>query len=235
MRRRAFLSGLGALALVGTLPPVSQRLIICDGNSITDYTAPLTTNHFSWQPWPMWLQRMTAGYVVNVAVAATNIDHCDDRAPVTIDPLIGLTPETWLIIFEGTNHLQSTAGDALATYAAHVKYCNARRAAGVDRIFIGTIISRNTSQYTEAQRLQFNDLIRQNYHTFADGVIDFAAIAEMGGALSWQDERYFYDGVHPTDIGSQLLAQRALADLRPIPSGTIPQKNEIYFPIEKKE
>lgn len=212
MNRRTFLAT-SLAALTGTIPalPRPSRLIICDGNSITDYTPPYINGN--WRPWPYWLAE-TGHCVVNTAVGATDIAECRQRAPVAVDTLVGLAPETWCVIFEGTNYLNRHP-DVQAAYQQHVQYCQERKAAGVDKVFIGTIIDRAPGglAYTDAQRWEFNDLIRANFASFADGVIDFAAISEMGPDGTWADSRYFWDGIHPTDTGSRLLAETARAAL----------------------
>lgn len=212
MNRRNFVAG-ALLSLAGTLPAASPptRLLICDGNSITDSTPPYINGN--WRPWPYWLS--AAGYrVVNTAVGATDIAECRQRALVAVDTLVGLAQETWCIIFEGTNYLNRYP-DVQAAYHEHVCYCRERKAAGVDKVFVGTMIDRAPAglAYTNAQRWQFNDLIKANYRDFADGVIDFASIPAMGPDGAWADSRYFYDGIHPTDEGSKLLARAARAAL----------------------
>ncbi len=215
MNRLAFLTT-SLAALAGTIPqphpePAEGRLLICDGNSITDSTPPYINGN--WRPWPYWLS--AAGYrVVNTAVGATDIAECRRRAFVVVDTLVGLASETWCIIFEGTNYLNRYP-NVQAAYHEHVCYCHERKAAGVDKVFIGTVISRAPAglAYTDTQRRQFNDLIRTNYASFADGVVDFAAMPEMGLDGTWADTRYFWDGIHPTDAGSRLLAEAARAAL----------------------
>jgi len=210
MNRRSFLASC-LLTLAGTIPQLRpSRLIICDGNSITAAAAAYYTRG-NWQPWPYQLAGLTGERVLNVAVGATNIEHCSQRAGLNVDRMVGLANETWLVIWEGTNHLSVTM-DAQLSFDAQQAYCNARRAAGVGRIFVGTIISRDpeTCTYTEAMRLEFNRLVR----TCEWSVIDFGEMAEMGPVDAWRDTRYFYDGIHPTDAGSRLLAEAAQAALR---------------------
>lgn len=195
-----------------TIPQPQLPMIICDGNSISDM--PAFAYAGNWRAWPYWL----ASYghkVVNVAVGATDIAECRQRAPVTVDTLVGLGRETWVIIFEGTNYLARNNGDVQATYDQHVAYCQERKAAGADVVMIGTIVDREPSVgYTTEQRHEFNRIIKTTWRNFADGVVDFAATT-LGQDGAWADTSLFYDGIHPTDHGSEILAQRVLYDIAP--------------------
>lgn len=201
--------------LVEGLEPVSEPaelLIICDGNSITSPRRGYTD-------WPYTLAIMTSIPTVNVAVSSNDIADCRSRAGVAVDRLVGLSDETWVIIWEGTNYLRTT-GNVQECYDQHVAYCQERRAALRQaqrpvggracrgRVLIGTIISREPTNaiYTLEQRHEFNDLLRQGWPSFADGLLDFASIPELGADDAWMNPTYFFDGIHLADPGSELVA-----------------------------
>ncbi len=191
----------------------ASRLLIADGNSISDDPAPVYASG-GFRSWPYWIMNQTSTPIVNTAVGATDIAECRQRAPINVDKLYGVALQTWVIIWEGTNHLSRNGGNVAATYAQHVSYCNERKAAGATKVYIGTIISREPSVgYSIAQKNAFNTLLRNNWSFFCDGLLDFASIPQLGGDTSYADTNYFYDGIHPTDAGSKLLADYVIAQL----------------------
>lgn len=215
MNRRTMLKAAIYLPFVALQSPEPTRLIICDGNSLSARWRDLSD-------WPTMLASLVApSYVVNTGTLSIDIGDCRQRAPKVIDTLVGLVDETWVIIWEGTNHLYW--GHSVAeNYAEHVAYCLERKAAGIDRVFVGTIISRepNNAQYSFAQRHEFNDLLRQNWRSFADGLLDFDAIPQLGADDAWANTDYFRDGVHLADAGSALVAGYVAG--RIMPGGTVP-------------
>jgi lysophospholipase L1-like esterase len=86
--------------------------------------------------------------------------------------------------------------------------CSTMRKAGA-KVIIGTILAR-TSQSTnyEASRTIYNNLIRAHWRIFADGLIDFAADARIGGT-SYTNSIYCADGVHPNNAGYAVMAELA--------------------------
>jgi lysophospholipase L1-like esterase len=94
--------------------------------------------------------------------------------------------------------------------------CSTMRKAGA-KVIIGTLLPR-TSQNAdyESDRTIYNNLIRAHWRIFADGIIDFAADARIGGT-SFTNSIYCADGVHPNNAGYAVMAELAapvIANLR---------------------
>lgn len=228
MNRRDFLHVAGLTpALFAGSPPARRRLLITEGNSLTS----MGNGGYSWpqrivvEP---WIRRLGLG-VVNIAIGGATIDDIVQRAPL-VDSLAGLADESYLLLFELTNTMRANHGDVQATYDKHRAYCLGRRALGY-KVFIGTGISRNQEIYyqqptnfTHAQMCDLNNQIRQSYHDFADGLIDFAAISELGDENACLNLRYFWDGVHLTGEGLNLVMGATLKMMQ----GWV---NTYYMPI----
>lgn len=220
MNRRRFIQSLSVLP-AAVWPQAARRdrrrLLVIEGNSLSSMgnEATVWPQHLAVQP---WMRQMRFG-VVNCALGGATIAHIARRAQM-VDSLAGVAEENWLLVFELTNTLRQNLGDVQATYDQHRAYCQARRALGF-RVLIGTGISRNQelfygtpTNFTHAQMTQLNDLIRDTYREFADGVVDFAAVPELGREDAPLNTTYFWDGVHLTGAGYALVLQTLLAELQ---------------------
>jgi lysophospholipase L1-like esterase len=83
------------------------------------------------------------------------------------------------------------------------------------KVIIGTVLPRQGLQLfgatygaDEQQRQALNALIRANT-AGAEGVIDFASDPMLGSYQNLNNERYFYDGTHPSVTGYGLMATAA--------------------------
>jgi hypothetical protein len=190
-----------------------SRLLVVDGNSISDSPSPYyhAGNRASW---PVWFQRdghaarCGVAATVNHAVGTWDVRDCAARAAELIDPLARVPgTDAWLILWEGTNALARIV-DPLKTWAAHADYIAARRAAGFSRVFVGTVISRDPRglSYSLSQRAEFNALAHQHAAGVGAEVIDFAAMPGMGADGDYANAALFHDGIHPTDAGSRMIA-----------------------------
>jgi len=117
--------------------------------------------------------------------------------------------------FAGTNDLANGA-TAAAVYATLVNYFTERRAAGWDRTVAFTLTPRSASGINanfETRRLELNALLRANWPTFADALVDVAAHPVMGVPGADQDPALYADGTHPTNYGYSLIASLVLPAL----------------------
>lgn len=217
-RRQLFRSlGLVPAAFVPQRPQLRRRYrraLVVDGNSISCIHPlywPGWVAQFLTDPWA----RLMGFAGIVTAVGGATIAECTERAPAMVDPVLDVADETWLIVFEVRNAL-NTAPDPVGVFQQHKDYCLARRAAGFTHIGIATGLSGDPAQsnYTYAQLCQLNTLIREQYRDFADFVLDFAAVPEMGAERAFADRHWFQDGVHPSTAGRGLLAQMAAAELK---------------------
>ena len=114
-----------------------------------------------------------------------------------------------VVIWGGTNDIADGVS-VLQTYSYLREFCQYERRLGF-RVFVMTMISRTG---LEKQKNQFNDLIRNDWKKFSDGIIDVAANASIGADGACSDKAYFNeDGIHLNDAGYAvvcLIAQNAL-------------------------
>jgi lysophospholipase L1-like esterase len=146
-------------------------------------------------------------------------------ATTSVDPRLSpLWPRNVLVIWGGTNDMNAGATGA-ATYANLVAYCNARRAAAGAaglKIVVLTTIARTLTAISDAQfeidRLAYNALIRANYATFADALVDIATDTHFDAPADTNDTTYYVDKTHLTVAGYAIVAAAvkvALASLAP--------------------
>lgn len=110
-----------------------------------------------------------------------------------------------VVVWEGTNDLYfgATAEESLNRLRT---YCERRRAAGW-KVLVGTVLPRSdpgTPADFEEQRVALNAGIRDEWSSFADGVMDVAADQRLGTP---SDGDYYSDDlVHLTDDGYKVVA-----------------------------
>lgn len=111
----------------------------------------------------------------------------------------------------GSNDGAGGLGQSAADYAALVvACCAARKAAGFDRVILGTLLPRaDTTTMPEASRLAYNTILRTPGWAAAngiDGIFDFAIHPIMGDPANLSNTDYFLvDKIHPAQGGYALL------------------------------
>jgi lysophospholipase L1-like esterase len=125
-----------------------------------------------------------------------------------------------LVVWAGSNDLNEgrSVGD---TYQDMVAYCLARRLTGW-RVLVLTVLPRSQSDVPtgyERDREALNSLIRKNWPSFADGLVDIASDPRLGVPGDEKDRTYYLaDRIHLTDRGYGLVARHVLTGL----SGLVP-------------
>jgi len=175
--------------------------LICDGNSLTFGTGSTAGNDY-----PSQLRTLLgSGYwVTNVGVGGKTTAQMISGGAATVDTRQdSWNPRNWLIAWEGTNQLPvSTAEES---YDLLVQYCQERRAAGANKIIVGTMLPADGR--SEVERQEYNDLIRTNWDSFADAFADVGddpTIGQTGDNLNLT--YYNADKVHMTDAGYAVVA-----------------------------
>ena len=70
-----------------------------------------------------------------------------------------------------------------------------------------TVLPRSDPSTFEAARAAYNQLVRDAWPQFADGLADIAADPRIGDALDNLDRQYYKaDAIHPNDAGSAVMA-----------------------------
>lgn len=103
-----------------------------------------------------------------------------------------------LVLFTGTNDASAGAAEgairAIATTARQRGW----------QVVVSTLISRAAEATTQQP---VSNWIRQNWRSFADSLADPAADIRLGGTGAFNSLVYFQgDGVHPTQVGQNLIA-----------------------------
>lgn len=185
--------------------------VLCDGNSLTAGLGHVSAE----DAYPGQLSRILGDCSGNMSVknlgngGQTTLDMLA-RAPTQIDPLLDRKFDLNVVVaWEGTNQLKlgSSRDDA---YQALVQYCQARRAAGF-RVIILTILPRSNNDVPDsfaASRDYVNHALRENWQTFADGLVDVAADSRFNDVT---DPTYYLDdGIHLNEFAYRIIAEKVV-------------------------
>jgi len=140
---------------------------------------------------------------MNVGVGGSMFATLESRA-AALDATISTHALNVLTVWCGTNET-TFPGNATTTHDSLRSYCLARRAAGWDKIIVATAMAR-TDQPNEAWRGAYNTLIRNNYTTYADGLIDVAANANLGTEFAYNNSYFHTDHIHLSATGCTEMA-----------------------------
>ncbi len=114
-----------------------------------------------------------------------------------------LLGETLLVIQIGINDL-GTGSEPKNVYQCLKDFCLKYRILGF-KILVATLPS-SSPLYGGNERIEYNELIRNNYNEFADGIIDLGADKNIGLPDSYKNNIYFCDIVHLTYKGYVIIA-----------------------------
>lgn len=205
-----------------------SRVIVTEGDSVTQaqsaygyvYVGAAATS-------PKW-------YLRDIAIGGSNLDtntlingstwgDLTYRATDYTDAFLASTPGALRVLYVniGTNNISPTAADFAVRYG---NYLLARRAAGWDKIVVGTLLSRSDEPFVstghEDRRLALNDIIRSSAWKSAygvDAVADMASDPTIGPFSSHADHpELWLDTVHPSAAGHALMAPYFTAALNSI-------------------
>ncbi len=183
---------------LGNLPQ-----IICEGDSIT-FGAGATSG----KDWPVTMQKALTGKyrLTNLGINGQKAYEILANAPSRTDKLWNLysaTPKVYLL-WAGSNDIAE--GKTSSVIDSLTSRISAARAAGATKILLGTILPRGDAAF-EVDREKINSAIRASGHLGADGVADVAANKTIGQANQNTNTTYYEDGIHPNDVGYQIIAE----------------------------
>lgn len=197
--------------------------IIYDGDSIT---AGFTTGAYLYG-YPRVVSAINGqdATIYNIAVPGdTMANRYTNRAYATARYDSSYTKNI-SVIFAGTNDIDNRASGTIVGYGTTIwtsyllPYIQAMQATGFNRVCVGTIIARNwvgSAQDKidkEAERLVYNQLIRDNAATYGYTVLDFAGLSQMS---NYADTTYIVDAVHPTRLGYNVMGTYAALLISPL-------------------
>lgn len=185
--------------------------IVCDGNSLTSGQGAI-----GGLTYPIDLERNNLsgfGTVTSVGVSGQHTTDMITRAPTYVDAIIDpLATQRIVIAWEGTNDLFHGGINEAQALQNVITYCQGRRAVGYN-VIICTVTPRteaNPPAGFEVNRRQLNADIRAQWPTFADGLADIAADANLGPQFAPDATTYYVgpgDNVHMNNAGYAIVAR----------------------------
>lgn len=186
---------------------ITRSLILCDGNSLTrgfNLTAP--------ESYPSQLLALMGGaayiqdtYINRGVDGQTTADMLVDAA-TEIDAKRSKWADAAVVCWEQTNDIGAAGATGVTAYDNIVTYCTDRRTAGF-KVVVMTCIARGDAGWTgtmETHRTTSNQSIRDNWATFADGIVDLALDSRFTNPLN---TTYFQaDKIHLTAAGYAVVA-----------------------------
>jgi lysophospholipase L1-like esterase len=186
--------------------------IICDGNSITLGTGATGVNNYEYN-----IATNLAGnhFLINRGVGGRSwVTQITDTTNM-VDGLYQPGETNVIVAFEGTN-LGGGSTNNLWQQASN--YCTLQRSKGF-KVLIGTTLpaiafTNNGVTFGESARLESNQLIRDYWTNFADGLVDFGTNILIGQTYCNTNTTYYADGTHPTTTGYNIIGQMISNSLR---------------------
>jgi lysophospholipase L1-like esterase len=214
------------LFIVGCRQQIEYN-IVCDGNSLT---AGQGSSISYPQLMEQYLKKTTSCKVTNIGVGAqTTLDMLNDEIQQLesyYDPLA----KNVLFAWEIRNHLVINCPDINTAKLNFVEYCKKANEIGY-KVYVLTLLPSYTSKYCgdttelaydklEQDRLLVNDWLRNEYKTFANGIVDVAKDSLIGQTgqnheLEYKfssstrpiQTDYYFDGTHLTQKGYSIVAE----------------------------
>src|SRR6478735_900576 len=186
-------------------PALTNSIIVCDGNSLT---AGQGSSNVLTKSYPAVLASLapfsTNGTVIyNKGVSAQTTLQMTADGTTDIDPLYNNRFTSIVIAWEGGNDIYFN-GNATTAYTNYVAYMEARRAKGFRTVAFTCTPRNQTTSFGDnptnynIKLNTFNNLVRTNWPSFADFLVDPAVDSRLQG---YSPTYYNVDGVHFTDAG----------------------------------
>jgi lysophospholipase L1-like esterase len=152
------------------------------------------------------------------------IDHMLDQAASQIDVHYNAAKGNNIaILWAGTNDLGLDADTAANVEAGIATWCAGRQAVGF-QVLVCTLTANQSGfggidkAVLNAERLELNALIRANWQSYADGLIDLAGDPIIGSFERAELDRvYWVDGLHLTNLGYAIVARLVTATIEALP------------------
>jgi hypothetical protein len=136
------------------------------------------------------------------------------QAPEEVDRYFSATADADICVVQGGAADLKHHAPVAEVFSAVKRYCEERRAAGF-MVVVLSLLPRSDVPTFEADRTQFNTRLRQEWQSFADGMVDLAADPRIGDAGDNKDLRYYRkDQKHPNAKGCGVMAALVAPVLR---------------------
>jgi lysophospholipase L1-like esterase len=182
------------------------NLICFDGNSLTEGAGVAPSDLFPSQVITNYLPTSANYFKKVVAVGGDTTSNMLRRARSTDRYYHPRHTTNILCAWEVSNELAFGFGTNVA-YANYTNYCRQRQLTGW-KVLAFTVISRtNSGANFNSERAAVNSLIRSNYLSFADAIVDVGTNGFLGCDLCGETNTYFVaGGTHLTAAGHTIVA-----------------------------
>jgi len=209
----------GSLGAAHAQTPLTTAQVVCHGDSLTrgeNASSGLGTAVGTTYPAVLARTLGPAWRVTNVGTGGWTLDLLAGEAPRKVDPLFDpRLAVNVLIIFGGTNDLGGAHRSAATAFGKLTDYCRARKRAHSWRILVVTPpVAAYPGVYPadfDAQMVKYDALIRRDWRSFADGIVDVQADFRLGAPGAEHNPAYFSDKdfTHLTDLGYAIVGHDA--------------------------
>jgi lysophospholipase L1-like esterase len=187
--------------------------IVCHGDSLTygSFLQDPTTQCF-----PVQLNSILGSSwdIYNQGLAGEPLSFLLGVAFERIDPLYrSFRSQNWVIIWAGVNDMlgfnPSTPDTPAVVYNNLKTYCNQRKAIGF-KVMVATLPPSSyagTAASYESSRLSFNSMVRANYISFADEILDIGGDHNLGNPANTATNTI--DGLHFNATSCLTIAKMA--------------------------
>lgn len=157
--------------------------------------------------YPTLIASSLRSHAFNQAYGGSRWSDLAPRAGVEVDPKLKQTSDCknpYLILFAGTNDMVTRT--AAQTFTDFRTYMSARIAAGWNpaKMIVVTMLPR--FQIKDSDRNEYNNALISGAATYGYVLARVDRDASLGCEGCETNKRFYEDGVHPTVIGQQVLA-----------------------------
>lgn len=187
----------------GWSPFFEPGVVVWDGGSIIAGNGATDGFKFPTQTLSL-VPRACRSYVS--ATSGARIANMLTEAPLNVDAHFRADADLDLcLVLAGGGDFFYGANPA-TVYAGLKKLCAGRRAAGF-RVIVLTVLPRSLPPTFEASRTAYNQLVRDTWPDFADGLANIAADPRIGDEFDNLDRQYYgADATHPNNAGCAVMA-----------------------------
>lgn len=206
---------------VAVVPPIEPPLpsaivnIVADGNSLTEgyNKAGVIGQSYPKQLGLLEPFKSNGSKVFNFGVGGQTITQMLVDASTQIDSKLSSTLRNVCLVWEGRNEMDMNNTSAVDCFTKLKKYCTDRKTAGFEVYLLTNTPSYNYNNFADLNT-RINTLnqliINDNSNTFKVIRVDLIPQFQIS---SYVVNDYFGDGLHFTDLGYSLIAQKVKEEI----------------------